>query len=164
MCLAVPLVAAIAVAGGCGGVQFEGKIFEAVGLAGEPEREEKTVAERAPLVLPPKRTLPPPGRPQQAAAPENWPQDPNELQRQAALAKKKKKRVCGEQDFKKKTSVESIEALADPLKECEGFIGDALDLTEAARGEGSPDNVTERPVETSTKQELPTPWRTESSR
>ena len=163
--LATPLIAGTMLVGGCGGVQFEGKVFEAVGLTNDSSnREDAKVPVRAPLVLPPKRSLPTPGRPQQAATPQNWPDDPNERIRQAALAEKTKKKKCGEHDFKKKTSVEDIEQLADPLKGCEGFIGDQLKLGEKARGDGAPDTVTQStPTDLSTKKELPTPWRTNSS-
>ncbi len=62
--LAMALAAAPALLGGCadGGIQFNGKIFDAVGLNSASKPKEARVAERAPLVVPPGLDrLPPPG-------------------------------------------------------------------------------------------------------
>ncbi len=90
---AASLIAAALLLGGCGGgVQFEGKVFEMMGLTQEPQREEQTLTERAPLVVPPKRELPPPGPRDQVADPQNWPLDPEERRRRELAAAKEELR------------------------------------------------------------------------
>ncbi|MGH2604578.1 MAG: hypothetical protein ACRDJ9_34960, partial [Dehalococcoidia bacterium] len=39
--------------GGCGGVEFQGKIFDAVGLSGDHKEADVRMAERPPLLMPP---------------------------------------------------------------------------------------------------------------
>jgi hypothetical protein len=84
--------------GGCGGVEFQGKIFDAVGLSGTggPEPDVR-MAERPPLLLPPDtKALPPPGSGVAAAtAREDWPQNP-EVTRQA-IAKAEKDKLAKEE-------------------------------------------------------------------
>ena len=46
--LAAPLVAGTLLLGGCGGVQFEGKVFETMGLGGEKKQQEARLPDRAP--------------------------------------------------------------------------------------------------------------------
>lgn len=89
---AVPMIAATLLLGGCGGIQFEGRVFEAMGLSQDPQREEKPVQDRAPLVVPPKRELPPPGPREQVADPQNWPVDPDEQRRRELAAAKEELR------------------------------------------------------------------------
>ena len=63
--LFLPLILAVTLLGGCGfgDVQFEGKVFDAVGLSGQQaRREDPKVKARAPLVLPPDAKLPEPGK------------------------------------------------------------------------------------------------------
>lgn len=80
---------------GCGEtVQFEGRIFDMLGVNDTSKRRDSAVPERAPLVLPPNaRALPAPGS--VAAAPSedmNWPDDPDERRRAIAAADKKTKK------------------------------------------------------------------------
>ncbi len=159
--LAAPLLAATLVLGGCGGVQFEGKVFEAVGLGEKPKQQEKKVADRAPLILPPKRELPAPGPGQSVASPESWPNDPDAELRQQELAAKAKKTRCGDAKFEKKSSIEEFEKLSDPLLGCEGFIG-KKDLIDDIRADGSPDKVVEQDDGLSTEKKLPSPWRSQT--
>lgn len=161
MLLAAPVLAATLVLGGCGGVQFEGKVFEAVGLGDKPKQQEQKVADRAPLVLPPKRELPAPGPAQRIASPEQWPRDPNEVQKQQAAQKKRKPKRCGEGKFDKKSSIREFEELNDQLLACDGILG-RRGLADKARGDGSPDKVVEQSDDLNTKQELPTPWRSQT--
>jgi hypothetical protein len=68
--------------GGIDGVEFNGKIFEAVGLTGAlGKREEPKTEVRSPLVLPPpSERLPAPGEQTAAAQPQpdaSWPVDPD---------------------------------------------------------------------------------------
>ncbi|MFD0988344.1 hypothetical protein [Methyloligella solikamskensis] len=78
--------------GGCGGVEFQGKIFDYAGLSGERQQEDVQMSERAPLVIPPNTNhLPPPGS--GPATPSAWPTNPEvaarEAQQQQAAAEKK---------------------------------------------------------------------------
>ena len=86
--------------GGCsaGDVQFEGKIFDAVGLSGQQARSaDPKVRERAPLVLPPKAELPPPGERVVADKDMNWPEDPEiEQRRKMAALNQERQKYCTE--------------------------------------------------------------------
>lgn len=79
--------------GGIDGVEFNGKIFEAVGMTGAlGKREEPKTEARAPLVLPPPREqLRAPG--ELAAAPQQpdtaWPNDPDKAKVAKASAEQK---------------------------------------------------------------------------
>src|SRR5215475_14205362 len=72
---------------------FEEKIIEGVmrGLGGtNMDNTGIDYRERSPLVVPPKLDLPPPqDQPREAKAP-NWPKDPDEARRKAAIAARKK--------------------------------------------------------------------------
>ncbi len=79
---------------GCGEtVQFEGRVFDMLGVNDTTKRRDNAVAERAPLVLPPnQRALPQPGSIAAAAGQDvNWPDDPDERRRAAAKTRQKKK-------------------------------------------------------------------------
>jgi hypothetical protein len=86
--------------GGCGGVEFEGRIFDAMGLSGSggPEPDVR-MAERPPLLLPPDtKALPPPGNGVAAAAArQDWPQNP-EIAREQAIKAKKDKQIEKEKE------------------------------------------------------------------
>jgi hypothetical protein len=87
--LAAALAATLAL-GGCGGVEFQGKIFDAVGLSSVGGSEpDVRMAERPPLLLPPDpKALPQPGSGVAAAAArEDWPQNPEVVQSQIIKAK-----------------------------------------------------------------------------
>jgi hypothetical protein len=64
--------------GGCGGVEFQGKIFDAVGLSGDLKQADVRMAERPPLLLPPDpKALPQPGSGVAVATSrEDWPKNP----------------------------------------------------------------------------------------
>ncbi|XSG80965.1 MAG: hypothetical protein ACPW61_07600 [Methyloligella sp. ZOD6] len=82
MCLSACLLTL----GGCGGVEFQGKIFDYAGLSGERKQEDVQMSERAPLVIPPNTNhLPPPGS--GPATPTAWPTNP-EIARQEAEERK----------------------------------------------------------------------------
>jgi hypothetical protein len=60
--LALAPALGLASCGGIDGVQFEGKIFDVLGVSGSEQRREPKLADRAPLVVPPNTTkLPEPG-------------------------------------------------------------------------------------------------------
>jgi hypothetical protein len=96
------LACALALGGCGGGVEFQGKVFDYMGLSGDRQKPDARMSERAPLLLPPNlKTLPPPGTGVAVAtAREDWPDDPEKV----------RKRVVAEQ--KKKEAEE--EAAADP--------------------------------------------------
>jgi hypothetical protein len=73
---------------------FEEKIIEGImrGIGGtNMENRGIEYRERSPLVVPPKLNLPPPGQAAEAKAPApNWPKDPDEQRRKAAIEARKK--------------------------------------------------------------------------
>lgn len=77
---------------GCGGVEFEGKVFDYMGLSGDRQEADVRMSERPPLLLPPDtRRLPPPGQGAgMAAARQNLPTDPEQTRKQVAAEKKAK--------------------------------------------------------------------------
>ena len=88
------LSACVLALGGCGGVEFQGKILDAVGLSdlGAPQSDVR-MAERPPLLLPPDtKALPPPGSGvATATAREDWPRNPEVVQSEIAEAKRNAK-------------------------------------------------------------------------
>lgn len=89
--LAAGLACALAL-GGCGGVEFQGRVFDAMGLSSTGPEPDVRMAERPPLLLPPDtKALPPPGSGvATVTAREDWPQNPEITREQAAAAKKAK--------------------------------------------------------------------------
>ncbi|KAB2845690.1 MAG: hypothetical protein F9K44_16650 [Hyphomicrobiaceae bacterium] len=87
---------------GCGidsGVEFNGKIFDAVGVGTNSEQKarEARIEPRSPLVPPPRTDrLPVPG--EETNSHMAWPTDPEQKQRQATLdAEKKRAQACEEE-------------------------------------------------------------------
>lgn len=76
--------------GGCGGIEFQGKVFDYMGVSGDRQQADVRMSERPPLVLPPdKKALPTPGNGVAAAtARADWPQNPEITQTQAKQARK----------------------------------------------------------------------------
>jgi hypothetical protein len=74
--------------GGCGGVQFEGKVFDYMGISDKGQEPDVKMAERPPLLLPPDtKALPQPGNGVAVAtARQDWPQNPELVQKQVANA------------------------------------------------------------------------------
>lgn len=85
--LAAVLGATLAL-GGCGGVEFQGAVFDAVGLSGDRREPDVHMAERPPLLLPPNlNALPQPGQGVAAAtAREDWPKNPELAQKEIIQA------------------------------------------------------------------------------
>jgi len=84
--------AATLVLGGCGGVEFQGKIFDYMGISGDGKEADPRLAERPPLLVPPDtKALPPPGSVAEAAAREDWPQNPELAQKQIVKVKEAEK-------------------------------------------------------------------------
>jgi len=76
--------------GGCGGIEFQGKVFDYMGVSGDRVEPDVRMADRPPLVLPPdKKALPQPGNGVAAAtARQDWPQNPEVTQKEILQAKK----------------------------------------------------------------------------
>ena len=74
--------------GGCGGIEFQGKAFDYIGLSDVGKQQEDVrMTERAPLVVPPNtRHLPPPGSP--AVTRTDWPADTDKERKRLAVVRK----------------------------------------------------------------------------
>jgi hypothetical protein len=83
-------LAATLALGGCGGIEFQGKVFDYMGLSGDRQEPDVKMAERPPLLLPPDtKALPQPGSGVAVAtAREDWPKNPEIVQQQAVEAQK----------------------------------------------------------------------------
>jgi hypothetical protein len=81
------------VLGGCGGVEFQGKLFDYAGLSsvGKPQ-EDTRITDRAPLIVPPNtHSLPPPGSPTITRA--DWPADTDKQRKKLADAQQAQDRA-----------------------------------------------------------------------
>jgi hypothetical protein len=78
--------------GGCGGVEFQGKLFDYAGLSSlGKSQEDIKMTDRAPLLIPPNpNSLPPPGTPAITRA--DWPADTDRQRNQLADAKQAEER------------------------------------------------------------------------
>lgn len=87
--LASALAATLAL-GGCGGIEFQGKVFDYMGLSGDRKEPDVKMAERPPLILPPDtKALPQPGNGVAVAtAREDWPKNPEVVEQEAVDAQK----------------------------------------------------------------------------
>ncbi len=74
--------------GGCGGIEFQGKVFDYAGLSNVgKQKDDVRMTERAPLLVPPNvRSLPPPGSPAITRA--DWPADTDKERRRLAALRK----------------------------------------------------------------------------
>ena len=117
--------------GGVDGVEFNGKVFDAVGLTGAlGKKEEPKTEPRAPLVLPRStERLPEPGEgspvaPVQTA--EAWPNDPDK-QRQSNEAAKKQAQAdyCRDGNWKEKAMGDDLAMAKGPEGSC-GSIFSAI--------------------------------------
>ena len=81
--------AAMLALGGCGGIEFQGRAFDALGLSGDHQAPDPKMAERPPLLLPPDtKALPQPGNGVAVAtARQDWPQNPEVAEQKAVEAK-----------------------------------------------------------------------------
>ncbi len=130
---AILLAAAIALpgCGGVDGVEFNGKIFESLGMSGDilGKKAEPRTEARAPLVLPPDtKALPEPGSAPPittgSTAKEAWPQDRDRRQTAEADAKKAAQEEYCKQDgnWKQKAVKDDITADQGPDGSCKGSI------------------------------------------
>jgi hypothetical protein len=111
--------------GGLDGVDFNGKVFDAVGLTGAlGKKAEPNTEARTPLVLPPRgQNLPEPGGSSLAAAPPaadaSWPQDPDKQKVAKADAQKKAQAdYCRDGNWKEKAMKDQAGAEVGPSGNC----------------------------------------------
>ena len=78
--------------GGCGGIEFQGKVFDYAGLSSlGKDQEDVRMTERAPLLVPPNtHRLPPPGSPDVTRA--DWPADTYKERKRLAAARQAEER------------------------------------------------------------------------
>ena len=78
--------------GGCGGIDFQGKVFDYAGLSSlGKEQEDVRMTERAPLLVPPNtHKLPAPGSPDVTRA--DWPADTDKERKRLAAARQAEER------------------------------------------------------------------------
>jgi hypothetical protein len=83
----------VALLGGCGAVEFEGKIFDYMGVSGDQQEPDVRMSERPPLMVPPNlNQLPQPGTGSTvAAARPDWPDNPEAVRKRAAEEEEAKK-------------------------------------------------------------------------
>ncbi|MGI8725102.1 MAG: hypothetical protein ACR2J1_07060 [Methyloceanibacter sp.] len=83
------LAASLLGVGGCGGVEFQGKVFDYMGVSGDGTKEDVRMTERAPLLLPPNlKALPQPGAGTAVAtARPDWPTNPEVQRKRVAEVK-----------------------------------------------------------------------------
>lgn len=79
--------------GGCGGIEFQGKIFDYMGVSGDRREPDVRMGERPPLLLPPNtKALPAPQNGVAVAtARQDWPQNPEVTQTKIVAAQKDEK-------------------------------------------------------------------------
>ena len=100
---------------------FEEKIIEGImkGIGGtNMENQGIDYRERSPLVVPPKLDLPPPaGTTADVKAPPNWPKDPDDARRKAAIAARKKENKDPQQSSRLLTPAElNVGKTASPAR------------------------------------------------
>ena len=123
-------VASMLLLSGCAdGVELNGKVFDWMGIspaAQEANRREPTLAERAPLVVPPNTgRLPEPGS-ENAPAQTVWPDDPEQRKvRQAEERERQHLAYCrGDKNWKERAlNKESAAAPRSPYGPCPSILG-----------------------------------------
>lgn len=116
---AVTLAAAfgcVALLGGCGGVEFEGKVFDYMGVSGDRQQVDPKMTERAPLMVPPNlQRLPQPTEGVSVAANrQDWPDDPEKV-RTRIIQEKEAKQAEAESDADPINPYAGKETLLDKL-------------------------------------------------
>ncbi len=127
----VPAFAAVALLAGCaGGVELEGPGFDRLGLTSKKNKGEPKVPDRAPLLLPPDRArLPEPQQQTATAPPQNWPTDPEDVQKAEAAEKDRKQKVYQDKgNFDPKADIDEFEKLMDPMERKPGIFGEGQAL------------------------------------
>ena len=96
---AAALAATLAL-GGCGGIEFQGKVFDYMGMSGDRQQADVRMSERPPLLLPPNlHQLPQPGSGVAVAtARQDWPTNPEVVQKQVAKDKAAQEAAANRED------------------------------------------------------------------
>ncbi|MGK2921450.1 MAG: hypothetical protein ACSLE4_01455 [Methyloceanibacter sp.] len=86
------MLGCVALLGGCGGVEFEGKVFDYMGVSGDRQEGDVRMSERPPLLVPPNlQKLPQPIEGVSVAANrQDWPDDPEKVRKRILEDKKAK--------------------------------------------------------------------------
>ncbi len=86
------MLGCVALLGGCGGVEFEGKVFDYMGVSGDRQEADVRMSERPPLLVPPNlQKLPQPIEGVSVAANrQDWPDDPENVRKRILEDKKAK--------------------------------------------------------------------------
>ncbi len=113
--LAAGFAATLALAG-CGGVEFQGKIFDYMGLSGDRQEPDVHMSERPPLLIPPDtKALPQPGSGAAVAtARQDWPKNPEVVQQEAV-------------DTEKAAKAKQVTDATDPLNPLQGKPNPLID-------------------------------------
>lgn len=109
------------------GIEFQGKIFEAVGLAGDTSNrgQDTKAAQRSPLVLPPDTTkLPAPGEaPPPVVANQEWPRDRDAMRQADADARKRAhEQYCRDGNWREKALDKDASPAQGPMGSCQGSV------------------------------------------
>jgi hypothetical protein len=127
---ALALMVAVLALPGCGGidgVEFNGGVFNALGLgSGSGAEKDPVVPQRAGLVLPPqKEVLPQPGSgadPAAIAANGAWPQDPEERKRQQVAANRQAHDQFCQKELQRKKAMGDESPTNGPMGRCDPSI------------------------------------------
>jgi hypothetical protein len=113
--LASALAATLAL-GGCGGIEFQGKVFDYMGLSGDRKEADVKMAERPPLILPPDtKALPQPGNGVAVAtARADWPKNPEVLEQETV-------------DAQQAAKAKEVTDASDPINPLKGKSNPLLD-------------------------------------
>jgi hypothetical protein len=86
--------------GGCGGIEFKGKVFDYMGMGGDQQQADIRMSERPPLLLPPNlHQLPQPGSGVAVAtARQDWPTNPEVVQKEVAKDKAAQQAAADSED------------------------------------------------------------------
>ncbi len=141
----------VALLGGCGGVELEGKVFDYMGVSGDRQQGDVRMSQRPPLMVPPNlKKLPEPTESVSvAAARQDWPDDPERV----------RKRIVEEKQAKQSEA----EAAADPINPYAGketlldkMFGGEKTVEEPVADVPEPD-ASDRVPDTSVAQSRPQP-------
>jgi hypothetical protein len=145
------MLGCVTLLGGCGGVEFEGKVFDYMGVSGDRQEADVRMSERPPLLVPPNlQKLPQPTEGVSVAANrQDWPDDPEKV----------RKRIVEEKQAKQA----EVEIEADPINPYAGketlldkWLGSDETVEEAVPDVPEPD-ASDRIPDTSVAQSRPAP-------
>lgn len=140
-------LACVALLGGCGGVELEGKLFDYAGISGDRQQVDPQMSSRAPLMVPPNvRQLPAPTEGVSvAAARQDWPDDPEKV-RTRIIEEKKAVKAEAEADADPINPYAGKETLLDKM------FGGSKTVEEPVPAVPEPDASDRAPVSTAASQ------------